>query len=123
MSAFNPLCLTKLQAEKVVSCIAVLRSHIERNILHDNCLGICFNLGEIIDNITMDENEGWFDSYTLTSELAATWPESRTPNDVTSFPIRRNTAYRLWQGPNLQSRLSLIAHIETVAKAIIAEEV
>lgn len=119
MNTLNPCHLSNTQATMVMSCIAMLREQVGTQSQHDETLGICFNLGEIVDGLCFG-SESWFNSYTLTAECSATWPGCRSPGEVTSFPIRRTQGFRMWEGPNLEARLSLLDHMYKMASDIVS---
>lgn len=121
MSMFNPKDLTKAQASLAVSSIAILRDKIIKNELYEYRLGICFNLDRIVEEVYI-LNSGWFNAYTVVAALAVTWPNSVSPGTLTNYPIKKGSV-GLWEGEQLEARLSLLDHIEAFAKSIINEEV
>lgn len=43
-------------------------------------------------------------------DLSADWPLSTEPGRASYTPVPRNDRYNMWEGPNLEARLSLIRY-------------
>ena len=71
---------------------------ISGNLIESEC-GVCFNWSNILDNDV---------TYKLVSTFSIDWEHSTLDS---KYPVPEDESLELWEGVNLEMRLSLIDHI------------
>lgn len=99
----------------LINTLNTLIKQAERGLVEHPNVGICANWHDLLPNRYQEiktPGMGYTDvAYRLVAVLSADWPGSKTPGERNNYPVPHDDCYRLWEGPNLAARLSLMRHI------------
>lgn len=93
---------------KILNCFIDSLGEVRSGILHNDSLGICFNVQKRM------ELKGYQDepyAYDIIREYSKDW-EHYDPECDPDYPITDNREFDTWEGPNLELRRDLMKHLK-----------